>query len=219
MSFERKLGVVLSRPVAYLFFLIYLAQSCVLIYFVYEYYDNRQTIHFQQKRITELEEKLQILKVIEDFQVGLTTEQIGTLAAVIDSESKRYLYDPRLLLAVILTESSMKNGQVSYQGAHGLMQIRPATAADVAGRTGLGWRGNDSLFDPAYNVRLGSRYLFELILKFGDVRKALVAYNWGETNLRTRLKAGEQIPSEYLRKVMARYQELCAKYDFEDPTI
>ncbi len=215
MSFERKLGVVLSRPVAYLFFLIYLAQSCVLIYFVYEHYDNRQTIQFQQKRIGELEEKLKILKIIEDFQVGLNDEEIGTLAAVIDSESRRYSYDPRLLVAVILTESSMQNHQSSHRGAQGLMQIMPATAADVATRTGVGWRGDESLFDPAYNVRLGSRYLFEMILKFGDVRKALVAYNWGETKLRARLGAGEEIPRQYVQRVWERYQELCDKYPLE----
>ena len=68
MSFERKLGVMLSKPVAYLFFLIYLIQSSVLIYFVYQYYDNQQTIFYQQKHITELEEKLKVLDIIEDFQ-------------------------------------------------------------------------------------------------------------------------------------------------------
>ncbi len=212
MSFERKLGVMLSRPIAYLFFMIYLIQSSVLIYFVYQYYDNQQTIFYQQKTITELEEKLKVLDIINDFQVGFDQKEVGALANVIHDESKKYGYDPRLLLAVILTESSMRKGQVSDSGAHGLMQMRPFVAKGVAMRNGLEYSGELSLFDPAYSVQLGSLYLFELILKFGDVKKALVAYNVGETRLRNRLITGEKMPQQYLRKVMERYKELCEKY-------
>lgn len=212
MSFERKLGVVLSRPVAYLFFMIYLIQSSVLIYFVYEYYDHQQTIIYQQQKISELEEKLKVLDIIQDFQVGFTEQEVSILANVILDESKKYGYDPRLLLAVILTESSLRKGEVSYMGAHGLMQVKPSVAQDVALRNGLNWHGELSLFDPAYNIQLGSRYLFELTMKFGSVKKALVAYNVGETRLRDRLITGEKMPQQYLRKVMARYKELCDKY-------
>lgn len=212
MSFERKLGVMLSKPIAFLFFMIYLIQSSVLIYFVYQYYDNQQTIFYQQKRITELEEKLKILNIIEDFQVGFNQEEVGALANVIVSESKKYGYDPRLLLAVILTESSLRKADSTNMGAHGLMQMKPFVAADLAQRNGMAYGGQLSLSNPAYNVRLGSLYLFELILQFGDVKKALVAYNIGETKLRDRLITGEKMPQQYLRKVMERYKELCEKY-------
>ena len=90
LTFERKLGIVLSRPIAYLFFLIYLIQSSVLVYFVYEYYDNQELIAFQQKRISELEERLQILDIIEDFQVGFDDKEVGQLANTIYDESKKY---------------------------------------------------------------------------------------------------------------------------------
>lgn len=212
LTFERKLGIVLSRPIAYLFFLIYLIQSSVLVYFVYEYYENQELIAFQQKRITELEERLQILDIIEDFQVGFEDREVGQLANTIYDESKKYGYDPRLIMAVILTESSFRKGQVSHVGAQGLMQIKTRTGNDVATRRGLDWRGDRPLFDPAFNVKVGSLYLFELILKFGDVKKALIAYNLGETELRHRLITGQKIPSRYLRKVMIRYRELVEKY-------
>lgn len=212
MSFERKLGVMLSKPVAYLFFLIYLIQSSVLIYFVYQYYDNQQTIFYQQKHISELEEKLKVLDIIQDFQVGFNDDEVGALANVILSESKKYGYDPRLLLAVILTESSLRKADSNYLGAQGLMQMKPFVAQDLAFRNGLAYGGQLNLSNPAYNVRLGSLYLFELILKFGDVKKALVAYNVGETKLRNRLITGEKMPQQYLRKVMERYKELCDKY-------
>ncbi len=212
LSFERKLGIVLSRPIAYLFFLIYLIQSSVLVYFVYEYYDNQELIAFQQKRISELEERLQILDIIQDFQVGFNDKEVGQLANTIYDESKKYGYDPRLLMAVILTESSFRKGQTSQVGAKGLMQIKVRTGADVASRRGLNWKGDKALFNPAFNVKVGSLYLFELILKFRDVKKALIAYNLGETELRHRLITGQKIPSQYLKKVLVRYRELLKKY-------
>ena len=121
-------------------------------------------------------------RIIGDFQVGFNKNEVGQLAQVIDSESRRYSYDPRLLLAVILTESSLRKGNISYQGAHGLMQIKPVVAVELANRQGIDFEGRTSLFDPEYNIKLGSLYLFELIMKYGDIRKGLIAYNLGETS-------------------------------------
>lgn len=209
---DRKYGIIISRPVSVLFFLIYLLQSAVLVYFVYEYYHQQQTITHQQKKIVELEEKLQILHIIEDFQIGFTDTEIGQLTNVVHNESKRYGYDPRLLLAVIMTESSFRKGQKSYVGAEGLMQVMPYVGADVAKRRGIAWKGKLSLFEPSYNVKLGSLYLFELIMKFNDVQKAIIAYNLGETEVRKRLHTNHELPSKYLRKVLDRYQQLREKY-------
>ena len=50
--------------------------------------------------------------------------------------------------------------------------------------------------DPADSAQTGSRYLASLIKKFGgSVYLGLVAYNWGETNLRNIAK-WEDIPAE-----------------------
>ncbi|MCK4858732.1 MAG: transglycosylase SLT domain-containing protein [candidate division Zixibacteria bacterium] len=212
IAFEKKIGIIISRPLSVLFLLIYLLQSTVLVYFVYQYYEQQQVITHQQKRIVELEEKLQILKIIEDFQIGFTDTEIGQLTQVIYDESKRYGYDPRLLLALILTESSMIKGQRSYRGAQGLMQMLPSVGHDIARRRGLGWQGELSLFEPAYNIRLGSLYLFELTMKFLDVRKAVIAYNLGETELRRRLNANRDLPKRYLAEVLSKYRELLEKY-------
>lgn len=212
IAFDKKIGIVMSRPLSILFFLTYLLQSAVLVYFVYGYYQQQKTINYQQKRIIELEDKLQILKIIEDFQIGFTDTEVGQLTRVIYDESKRYGYDSRLLLALILTESSMKKGQTSHVGAQGLMQVMPSVGHDVARRRGIAWKGELSLFEPAYNVKLGSLYLFELIMKFGDVKKAVIAYNLGETEVRRRLMTNRELPSRFLAKVQNKYRELVERY-------
>ncbi|MFH2056529.1 MAG: transglycosylase SLT domain-containing protein [bacterium] len=212
IGFHKKIGIIFSRPLAIMFFAIYLVQSGILVYFVYEYYQQERTIAFQQRRIVELEEKLQILKIIEDFQVGFSDTEVGKLTEVIYDESERYGYDPRLLLAIILSESSMKKGQRSYMGAEGLMQMKPSVGSDLATRRGLNWKGELSLFEPDYNVQLGSLYLFELIMKFGDVKKAIIAYNLGETETRRRLLTQRELPTRYLARVMEVYQDLREKY-------
>jgi len=83
-------------------------------------------------------------------------------------------------MAVILSESSLRKGQVSEAGAQGLMQLLPSVGRDLADRSGIEWQGQEPLFDPVVNIRLGTLHLFEQILKFRDFKKALVAYNMGE---------------------------------------
>ena len=86
----------------------------------------------------------------------------------------RYQLPPRLLDAVIRTESGYRPEAVSPKGAVGLMQLMPATARryDVTNR-----------FDPVQNVEAGTRYLRDLLLEF-DLVSALAAYNAGEGAVR-----------------------------------
>lgn len=207
-----KLGIYLSKPISFLLVLIYLLQSGLLIYLIKDKFDLERQITFQQKRISELEEKLQIFKAIEDFQIGFTNDEVGTLAEVIYQESKKYNYDPMFIMAVILTESSFKKGQMSSVGARGLMQVVPFVGRDVAERTGLPWEGSQTLFNAQANIKLGALHLFEQILKFGDVEKAIVAYNMGETRLRGLLRRGHDLPEVYLQKVMKNYRMLKETY-------
>ena len=166
----------------------------------------------QSEHLAQLRRQGQIAQMIGDFQIGFSKSEVTQLTQVIDAESRRYDHDPRLLIAVILTESSLRKGDISYQGAHGLMQIKPAVALELAERKGIRSEDRRSLFDPEYNIKLGSLYLFELLMKYGDIRKALIAYNLGETEMRSRLLTNRQLPSQYVHKVLARYQELLEKY-------
>ncbi|OGC77482.1 MAG: hypothetical protein A2145_03700 [candidate division Zixibacteria bacterium RBG_16_40_9] len=212
IKFQKKVGIMLSHPVSLIFLFIYLIQTGVLAYLLVEKFNKENQIKLQEKRILELEEKLKIFKIIEDFQVGLNTDEIGELTSVIYRESQMYNYDPLLIIALIQTESSFKRNQQSHRGAMGLMQLRPFVGYDVAKKKGLNWQGKVSLFDPDFNIQLGSLYLFELILKFRDVKKAIIAYNFGENALRLRIKQGGDLPKIFLTRVVNNYKKLKEKY-------
>ncbi|HUV30467.1 MAG TPA: lytic transglycosylase domain-containing protein [Acidobacteriota bacterium] len=207
IQFE-KLGIFLSRPIAFLLVVIYLLQSGLLVYLISDKFDLEKQISFQQKRINELEDKLQIFKAIDDFQIGFSDEEVQRLTDVIYAESKKYEYDPMFIMAVILTESSFRRGQRSQVGARGLMQVVPFVGEDVADRAGIEWQGSQTLFEPESNIKLGTLHLFEQILKFGDVKKAIMAYNVGETRLRHLMRFNEPLPKRYLDKVLENYEML-----------
>ena len=95
--------------------------------------------------------------------------EIALLVAQVAAE---YRIDPKLLLAVIATESAFQVDAVSPRNAQGLMQLMPETAARF---------GVKNPFDPAENIRGGTRYLRWLLATFtGDLKLALAAYNAGE---------------------------------------
>lgn len=84
--------------------------------------------------------------------------------------------DPNLLLAVSFWESSWNQSAVSSEGAVGLLQVMPKTAA-VAGPRFLGRPVN--LDDPKDNAEIGAALLKDLLNKY-DTRTALAAYYQGE---------------------------------------
>src|SRR3954468_8508045 len=95
--------------------------------------------------------------------------------------AKEQRVDVALVKAVVAVESAYEPTAVSNKGALGLMQIIPETAqrygvTDEAQRT-----LQQKLFDPATNIRIGTRYLRDLLDLFAhDVTLALAAYNAGE---------------------------------------
>ena len=71
-------------------------------------------------------------------------------------------------------------------GAQGLTQLMKPTAADIAGRLGV---GTFDLADPATNILFGSYYLSSLVKRLdGNTMSALYAYNAGITKVRLWLK-------------------------------
>ncbi|MEK6604642.1 MAG: lytic transglycosylase domain-containing protein, partial [Nitrospirota bacterium] len=88
--------------------------------------------------------------------------------------------DPYLIAAVIREESVYNPDAVSPAGALGLMQVMPQTGQMIAGRLGGEPFSRERLFDPRYNIRLGSWYLGHLAEKFDHNPVYMVAaYNAG----------------------------------------
>ncbi|MCB1556695.1 MAG: lytic transglycosylase domain-containing protein [Alphaproteobacteria bacterium] len=85
-----------------------------------------------------------------------------------------------LVHALIRQESGFDDAAVSPAGARGLMQLMPATAKEVAQKCGLPGRTEWLTSNPDYNIRLGSRYLQDMLDRYdGSYPLALAAYNGG----------------------------------------
>ncbi len=106
--------------------------------------------------------------------------------------------DPALVKAVVQAESAFDPLAVSKDGARGLMQVLPTTAARFQVR---------DLHNPYLNLQAGVGYLRKLLDQFdGDVRLAVAAYNAGE-NAVLRFQGVPPYPEtrRYLDKVLGLY--------------
>lgn len=93
--------------------------------------------------------------------------------------------DPALIYGLMRAESAMQPDARSSAGAHGLLQLMPATAQAVALRNGLGYGGVTDLRRPATNIALGIAHLAELEDEFdGDWVLVAAAYNAGANAVR-----------------------------------
>lgn len=82
-------------------------------------------------------------------------------------------------LAITRQESSFDPRARSHADARGMMQFLPSTAAGVARRLGMSYSA-ERLWDPDYNMTLGSYHLGELMSQFsGSMLLTTVGYNAG----------------------------------------
>jgi len=124
-----------------------------------------------------------------------TPEELDQL---VQKTAEKHRVDPRLVRAVIATESNWNVAALSRKGAQGLMQLIPETAQQL---------GVADAFDPAQNVDGGVRYLSMMLDRYnGDVHKALAAYNAGPGAV-DRSGGVPRIPEtrNYVQKVTSAY--------------
>lgn len=145
-------------------------------------------------------------------RIAAQAEETTLYAVPLDEEYQEYLIslgeendiDPRLILAVMFVESSFDAETVGDGGdSYGLMQVQPKWHSERMERLGV-----TDLLNPEQNAAVGVDYLAELIEKYGDEEKALVAYNAGPTGAREHWFSRGLYTSAYSRKVMAEKEKI-----------
>ncbi len=114
---------------------------------------------------------------------GVPTPRLAALQAIASAHGRDILaatigtkVSPALVLAVIGIESGGRSDAISNKGAHGLMQLMPATAKRF---------GALDTSDPVQNIKGGVAYLDWLMGEFGgDPVLVLAGYNAGEGAVR-----------------------------------
>lgn len=129
--------------------------------------------------------------------------------------------DPFFVDGLIRQESLFDDDIVSPAGARGLMQIMPETGRRLySAESGPGTYDPETLFDAQVNVRLGIRFLGQLVERFGNKGTyLLISYNAGPHVLEKWLKRFKHIQDEdvfiesipypetrgYVKRVMRNY--------------
>jgi len=102
----------------------------------------------------------------------------------IETESAKNNLDPYLVASLIRQESEFDSTAISYANAYGLMQLLPTVGKSMAKQEGVAHFQTFQLLDPNMNIRLGTRYLRQMLDRFGGVKEyALAAYNAGDSRV------------------------------------
>jgi soluble lytic murein transglycosylase-like protein len=123
-----------------------------------------------------------------------------SVAEMLQQASRAQAVPLDFLRTVAHAESGLQSGAVSRKGAVGLMQLMPATAAQLGIHEAV----------PAENALGGAMYLRELLLRYhGDARLALAAYNAGPAAVE-RYGGVPPYPETvaYVNKVLREYAKL-----------
>lgn len=121
---------------------------------------------------------------------------------IINAAGQQYRIDPDLLRAQMMRESQGNPKAVSPKGALGLMQLMPGTAQDL---------GVTNITDPQQNIMGGAKYMRQLIDRYGDLDKAVQAYNMGPAAYDKYASGQRGLPDEtskYLDRVSSTFAEL-----------
>lgn len=111
--------------------------------------------------------------------------------STIKAESAKNGLDPYLVASLIRQESEFNPSAISYANAWGLMQLLPTVGRSLAHQEGMTHFQTYMLLDPETNIRLGTRYLKQMLDHFNGVPEyALAAYNAGDSRVEDWQTAG-----------------------------
>ncbi len=168
-----------------------------------------RTEHDQQKTTMIIQKPSAVMRTEHDQVASVAVRESAPrrfdageagYSPVIHEVAEKYGLDPALIHSVIAVESDFQADAVSPVGAQGLMQLMPATAAEL---------GVTDPFDAKQNIEAGSRYLSRLLERYhGDLPLALAAYNWGMGNVERHPQRMPEETRQYIVKVMSKMDEM-----------
>jgi len=136
----------------------------------------------------ELAMLVDTLQSIDEQEVSLIAYRRGAQRGLILHERGYPLMTPpyvdggaetAFVLAIVRQESQFDPRVRSHADARGMMQVIPPTGRDVARRIGVPFDAS-RLYEPEYNMRIGSRYLGQMTNNFGgSYVMAAAGYNAG----------------------------------------
>lgn len=113
---------------------------------------------------------VETFQIRPDGSIGPVALSASPYKDAITSAAAANGIQPELVHAVMQAESAGNPRAVSNKGAAGLMQLMPATAAEL---------GVTNRFDPRQSIAGGAAYLARLLGQFGRLDLAIAAYNAG----------------------------------------
>jgi soluble lytic murein transglycosylase len=146
-----------------------------------------------------------IVSYLKGKKVDMKEDGLKAVVHTVCDESQQHDLDYRLVLALIKVESNFRQNVVS-KAAHGLFQMKPATAKRVARDAGVTWNGTESLHEPDNNIKLGVYHLSKLVERFKSIPTALHAYNVGARNVKVRASITDEPKTAFTRRVLKEYE-------------
>ncbi len=125
-------------------------------------------------------------------QQSLRPAAVPPYAGFVAEAARRFGIPETWIWAVMEHESGGDPRAISPKGAQGLMQIMPATWAELTARHRLG----SDPFDRRANVLGGAAYLRQMYDRYGDAALMLAAYNAGPARMDDYLRIGRPLPRE-----------------------
>lgn len=179
--------------------------------------DQFTEIYMQLQELTgmisnEVKREYYITKAVKEISKTnstLDSKSIYEISKTIYEESVKYNFNPLLITALIKTESTFNTKALSDAYAYGLCQVRSFIAPELAKNIGIEWDGAEkTLFDPIKNIQIGVYYLSILNRDFNDLKTAIIAYNQGPYDVQNRLTNNQELPDNYVNKVLGYYANL-----------
>lgn len=158
-----------------------------------------------------------VMKIIEAHNPNLSSVDTYDIASEIYDMSVKYTnLNVDLICAIITHETgaTWNPKSLSKANAMGLMQVLPVTGYFLANYEGISWTTPEEvLYNPVYNLRLGSRLISSLVNQYG-LDGGLAAYNGGERQASIWLANGKD--DQYLwaetRKYIPAVRKLYGDY-------